>query len=866
MKRIFLILFALCSVMSGTQARPDSVAVEKLIRFAKKIQDFNHLYPQEKVYLHFDNTGYFQGETIWFKAYIVSAENLHLSELSKILYVELLTQEGECVETLKLKIENGQCHGDFKLDTQYRSGFYEIRAYTRAMLNFGDDVIFSRVFPIYKEPKEDGNYKKDMSEPYSRSLENKRTKQDRRQTVNVDFYPEGGNLIRGLINRVAFRVTGKNGENLDVQGKLYGPDKQEITDFSTLHQGMGIFSLLPENKKYKVAFSYKNNDYDFELPVALLSGYTMSLNNLVDNALIVGIRKTPDLPASTLGLSVTCRGKPYLFDTLRVENGTWEQAIPKRAFPEGVNCITLFNDRGEILSERLFFVSRPPEVTLTCQQDKERYRPQEKIRLDFSASDRDGQPVETTFSLSVRDAFSSSIIANESNIQNNLLLSSDLKGYIEQPDYYFESDDNVHKQALDLLMMTQGWRRYVWRQMAGIEPLEIKHPIEESLMIKGRALNLYSSKPMSEVQLAYFLTREQEEEQEQEEEYNKEIPQSKIRLIYHQPAESSPGESGEAKTNKDGRFVFLLPDTLTGKWDLTLQTFKTGKLLKSRILLDRIFSPKKKAYSGYEMQDSGTLAVFDEESEIEETRRSIHEVQVLKEVKIKAPRSQKIYPSEIYHVDKEINEKMDIGKSYPASIAGYLIDKDNNFEWHKEEHHNSTKESMLVYEKIYNNKGAKFKNVIVYPFYVRDKNIIMNLEDSAMLKRKLMKVHFHLNNDIETVERISVYRNADVLSRNLTNKFVFVECQLKKDKKYANIPGTRLTYFEGYSYIREFARTVSKEPEPGDIDYRRTLYWNPNVETDEQGKTSILFYNNTSCRKINISAAGIAKEGIVSIK
>ena len=148
----------MCLFVIQTAQAQDSLTLRKLNNYTKNFINFAKDYPQEQVYLHFDNTAYYLDETIWFKAYVVKSDRNSLSDISKILYVELVGAEGNILETKKLKIENGQCHGDFKLNTFNYAGFYEVRAYTRCMLNFGTQNYFSRVFPIYDKPIKDGEY------------------------------------------------------------------------------------------------------------------------------------------------------------------------------------------------------------------------------------------------------------------------------------------------------------------------------------------------------------------------------------------------------------------------------------------------------------------------------------------------------------------------------------------------------------------------------------------------------------------------------------------------------------------------------------------------------------------------------------
>ena len=124
-----------------------SEETNRILSYIQKAMNFNSVVPQEKVYLHFDNTGYFENETMWFKAYVTRTDNGHLSDLSKVLYVELLNPTGDVLQTLKYPIDSlGQSHGEMKLDTILGSGLYEVRAYTRYMTNWGTNAVFSRVF------------------------------------------------------------------------------------------------------------------------------------------------------------------------------------------------------------------------------------------------------------------------------------------------------------------------------------------------------------------------------------------------------------------------------------------------------------------------------------------------------------------------------------------------------------------------------------------------------------------------------------------------------------------------------------------------------------------------------------------------
>ena len=235
MKRIIRLFFFFFFACANVHAQvPDSAAMTRqLMRFAGNLYQFNNIYPQEKVYLEFDNTAYFQGETIWFKAFVTHASTLKRAP-SKVLYVDLVAPTGHVLSRLKLKVVAGQADGAFPLIDAataqarekrgmvlYPSGFYEVRAYTQNMLDFSPEIIFSRVIPVYTKPEQTGNYQEslvvlDQDNPLVESIREQQKEPDDR--INLMFYPEGGDMVQGLPCNVAFKVTDKNG--MPVEGTL----------------------------------------------------------------------------------------------------------------------------------------------------------------------------------------------------------------------------------------------------------------------------------------------------------------------------------------------------------------------------------------------------------------------------------------------------------------------------------------------------------------------------------------------------------------------------------------------------------------------------------------------------------------------
>jgi hypothetical protein len=228
--------------------------------YVHNISTFNALFPQEKVYLHLDNTGYFSGETLWYKAYVIRTDTGRYTDLSSVLYVELVDPFGEIIETQKLKIENGQCHGDISLTAAHVDGFYELRAYTRYNTNWNSAGIYSRVLPVFKKPSTDGDYsqmhiRRDFRKyrqgddiPDSLTLKELRHWNRGPSSPTVTFYPEGGHLVRGLMNKVAFEVSYPDSVSVDMRGELRTSSGESLSSVSTLREGRGTFLCVPDTQ------------------------------------------------------------------------------------------------------------------------------------------------------------------------------------------------------------------------------------------------------------------------------------------------------------------------------------------------------------------------------------------------------------------------------------------------------------------------------------------------------------------------------------------------------------------------------------------------------------------------------------------
>ena len=855
MKKHLFFIFILLFMWALPMAAQQDSCIQKLASFARNINNFNQLYPREKAYLHVDNTGYYLGETIWFKAYVVTATFNVPTALSKVLYVELLTPEGNIVECKKLKIEAGQCHGAFQLKDSLYAGFYEIRAYTRCMLNVGEDAIFSRVFPVYDKPPKEGQYaSRSMHQrPGSQWVHNLRTQNPSLKKVNLSFYPEGGQLIKGIESTVAFKATDNEGRSIQVKGAVSNAQGEEVACFDTFYKGMGLFNLVPDSGTYSVYATYNGKEYHFDLPKILTSGYAISVNNQNPEKMLVQLQKSADGPLEKTGLALMCRGELYYFETIDIDGPSGVLIeVPKSCLPSGVVQLTLVNTRGEVLAERLAFVNHQQQLSIKSHFDKTSYQPYDSVSLSFNVNSPTGKPVETTFSLAVRDRSTEIRINNAGDLLADLLLSSDLKGYVETPAYYFESNDRAHQAALDLLMLTQGWRGYSWKQMTGIDTMAVNYPIEPGLLIDGTVRSIF-----------------------------KNIPKDKVLVKMWMKTIDSLSQKGACLTDKQGFFNFL-PEDFIGTAHVSFQTEEAGKRKETHLLLNRVFSPTPKAFSFYDTQvlpdedlDSlNTVTTMEGKSNAEPVltaEGSDHKIHLLKEVTVSATKK---YASEseglehaniVYDVAKAMDLMIDNGGNDCHTLFDFLSAQSAYFQFPSTIH-------LERDEKIVSPKGWKEGSLALDSNYTyKNRKVVFVINNNRIVDDYQNRELPYLLT-MDQIETISISEDPLLWTQYCGDvktviPHVVIFIYTNKDGKSRIAPtGVRETTWQGYSLEKEFFHPDYRYGVlPNEKDVRRTLYWNPDVHTDASGKAKIRFYNNGTCQRMTISAETVTQDGTIGV-
>jgi len=533
MKRVLTYLFVVFSV--GVNAQIE-ISFEEV---ARRLYDFYSATPVEKIYLHQDRTHYVAGETVWFKVYQSSTEQ---KVKSGIVYVELINGNNEQVVETKWPLFNGTAFGQIELPDTLVMGVYQIRAYTHWMQNFYPNGYFTReimISSLYTSPGEiEGGFRVEKNIlhaalcftpvpkekiTYSLMLNGEKTKKYLLEpdeegevlleinlpeemvfegpqhfvvetakgsrmfpipfTPEIQFYlfPEGGNLVAGIPSKVAFKVTDRMGKGIEASGVVTDETGKEINKFETTHHGNGFFYFQPEaGRKYTARLNHKNIQVEF--PEAYAHGVVMNMKRWEENMRIT-IQSRIDAETFPLYLTIHQEGVSWFNAYIEQKEEANVIDIPINKLPSGIFTIMIYDKDNHAWCERLAFFNYPEELDLQLQTDKATYGKREKVTLtiDSPTSDLDNG----SYSFAVVKA-GLDPIATRNNLYTDYFLQSELRGKLDNPVAYLSNREMGGWQNLDLLLLTNGWRKYKWDRLMADNPEELNYLIEESLTFSGK--------------------------------------------------------------------------------------------------------------------------------------------------------------------------------------------------------------------------------------------------------------------------------------------------------------------------------------------------------------------------------------------
>jgi hypothetical protein len=313
--------------------------------------------------------------------------------------------------------------------------------------------------------------------------------------IKLEIFPEGGDLVQGLESRVAFKAVNEFNKPADVEGVVQTAKGSTVASFSSFHQGMGAFKIIPqEGETYLLKITKPEGIKEtFLLPEVYARGYTMTLDNDRKNELTVNINTTE---TEELSLLAQVRGKIYYSTAVDAVKGNNKLTFSTKDFPIGVTQITLFDGKGIPRAERLAFVNKDKQLNISVSTNKEKYLPREKVLMTISVKDERGIPMPANVSMAVvNDQFLSFADDKSGNILSHLLLQQDLKGKVEEPGFYFDAKEPKSDKALDYLLMTSGWRRFTWEKVMSDEIPNVAY-LPEKAVVSGVVMDYYQNKSL----------------------------------------------------------------------------------------------------------------------------------------------------------------------------------------------------------------------------------------------------------------------------------------------------------------------------------------------------------------------------------
>jgi len=476
--RLALFIIVLCLQLPlVNMAQSDSMRTIKA-----KFEKYNEQALQEKIFVHTDRNFYVAGEIIWFKVYCVNGDNSRFLNLSKVAYIEILNQDRQAVLQAKIALEDGVGSGSLVLPSDFKSGSYIFRSYTSWMKNFDPEFYFHQQLTIVNTVVGDNL---SLAKPAN--------------NYEVQFFPEGGNMVNDLNSKIAFRVTDNAGKGVDFNGAITNENNDTILHFKPTKFGIGNVSFTPQKgHRYKALITISNGSrITQDLPIAIENGYVMAVGPGGNNESIKVVIST-NTTAKGAYLFIHAGKKVTLEKLVSFTNNQATIEIEKSRLEEGISHITVFDQNRQPVAERLYFKRPAKKMIIELQADAIYYSHRKKVTLSVASKDENNTAIAADLSMAV--VAIDSLPGSTIDIFRYLWMSSELKGQVESPEYYFNNEDTVANIALDNLMLTHGWRRFKWTDVLNDQKPVLKFPPEfEGHIISGTVVDKTTETPASDI-------------------------------------------------------------------------------------------------------------------------------------------------------------------------------------------------------------------------------------------------------------------------------------------------------------------------------------------------------------------------------
>ncbi|RZK44126.1 MAG: hypothetical protein EOO90_00245 [Pedobacter sp.] len=490
--RFLTVIFLFFFVPSFAQVKdPKQSTLERFDNILKSV-------PREKVYVHLDKNKYLPNDTIWFKAYLIDANSNTPSQTSGLIYTELISSNGELIQRLSLPTAFGLTWGSFVLNSdKIKAGKYTFRAYTNWMQNFGSSHLFQKnleILPLDIVTLDQINKNKSAKK---NTISSGSSTTEKQQTIDVQFLPEGGTWLSNRRQKMAFKALDVNGKGIAITGQIVDSQQKNVISFSSNEKGMGVFTMLPrDQERYFAQVSYKGGNQTITIPKTATDGIILKVDNeyLSDSITVTSFSTRTNETFTILGQAkgALCFIASTKFDNIHSKSFK----ISKKEFPTGVAQVLILDEKGKLLNERSLFINHKQHLNIALQPDRPFYGIRDSVSLLVNVNNPEEKPTISSLSISVTDDNQvAKDSLNDSHILSYFLLQSDLKGEIENPGSYFNQINEQNHNDLDALLLTQGWVSYDWdlARQTSFRP-------EKEYAISGRVSNILN-KPVADANI-----------------------------------------------------------------------------------------------------------------------------------------------------------------------------------------------------------------------------------------------------------------------------------------------------------------------------------------------------------------------------
>jgi len=783
--------------------------IDKII---KRLDFLLYNFPHEKVFVNTDKPHYILGDTIWFSVKAIDATFYDKNSVSSLVYVQLVDEHDNIKTKLKVPILNKNGRGYMALDYELIPGSYSIQAYTSYMLNYDLKYIFSKEIMIWASQMNQNTITLGAEKKISTG-------------INTRFFPEGGRLVENIETVVAFEVLDNSGLPIDISMVIKDSDGKSIIQAKTVHDGMGMFTLIPAAGKQYFAMV---GDQKIDLPPVEKLGYGLRVinRNIDDFSAIIKTNR----PEGLQGAFLVCHVRGEVFYTQNnLEGNAVTIKIDKKDLTSGVAQITVFDRQGVPVAERTFFVNNINEIPQVKIEMPYAYQnTRSKTDISCTVADQSGTPLETEYSVSVFDAEEVHYSPNDLDIRSYFLLNSDLTKTLRSPGYYFKENTSKNTMLLDLAMMVHGWTRIKSETLVSEEDPILKFGPERGLTLSGTVFK--DGKPAKNIRVDVSMV-------------------------------DGLGYIDQSNTNSKGRFAFYDVPAFKGQvvYLRAFEEIKKGKKIetsdKVEIEMDQLKDYQVLANVNHKIQwekDFNPTEFL--ESSLEKNRNdslyAAMSVQ-LDQVTIKVSREKR---------DQTIAKER--GIIYPRYDSRVFLDSTKFFNpaWTIFDFVVNTTPGAQLVGRERGDPSIRFRGGL--NSFGTPRPAVFYLDGMPISTSTAANV------DINNVEFIDVLRSltaTTIYGNDGMGGIVHIYSKLKpaQSQKRENKKNVAKYIAEGFHEARDFySPDYSKtKGSMGKPDIRTTLYWAPLIKTNMEGKSNFTFYTSDKTSKYIVNVQGMTNDG-----